>query len=546
MLRAGWNGLATSVQSYLLLIAAGCTVPLALVGGYFAYHVALEASERSKADLDERLNLMRSAVEQRIDRVAAQLEVLAHSPDLQAGDLTRFREHAVEANKLIRGITVLLADRNGDQIINTRPFPPGQPIPRRKNLVAQNRAWESAEPQVSDLYPATVDGKPVISVEVPIFGASHQVKYILAAGIVSSTFADLMDQYVPSGAIGSIIDRNGVLIARRPTEAGLIGKKTIPAVLAHIGEPFVFWMKATSRTGVPTYSSLLRSPQTGWSVNLAVPREVIDGPLRQTVIIFFSAGIAAVILGLLLARAISQRFLRAFATLQDHVRRLASQDLVLPAQGPVSEINKMDDTLHLVGTTLLEAAQRQQVLLDEVNHRVKNTLATIQAIIRLSLPAASSLKSYASSLEQRILALSTAYNLLTQTDWQGADIESIVQKILSPFDLGGRAVLTGAHVTLRPKLALAFAAAVQELCTNASKYGALSVPAGRLDARWTIGESGIVNFTWVERDGPSVQKPTRRGFGTRFIQEVLAADANWDAVLDYAPAGLRCIITIQT
>ena len=264
-----------TVRVYLLFIAAICTVPLAIFGGYFAYQVALEAADRRQSDLEERLTLLRSAMEQRIDRVAAQLQVLAHSPDLMAGDLNHVAAHAREAVRLIGGITVLLADREGNQIFNTRQLPPGQAVPRRRDLEAQNRAWETKLPQVSDLYPATVDAQPVISVEVPVIDDAGEVKYMLAAGILSNSFADLMDQYVPPDAIGSIIDRKGTLIARRPNEAGLVGKKTIPQVLAHIGEAHAFGIATVSRDGVPSYSSILRSPTTGWTVDLALPRSAI-------------------------------------------------------------------------------------------------------------------------------------------------------------------------------------------------------------------------------------------------------------------------------
>jgi hypothetical protein len=106
-----------------------------------------------------------------------------------------------------------LSDRQGNQLLNTRPRPPGSAIPKRQHLEALEEAWTSEKPAVSDLYAAAVDAQPVVSVEVPVKIAG--VPYILAAGIVSTTFSDVMNQYVPDGAIGSIVDKNGVLIARK-------------------------------------------------------------------------------------------------------------------------------------------------------------------------------------------------------------------------------------------------------------------------------------------------------------------------------------------
>jgi PAS domain S-box-containing protein len=191
-----------------------------------------------------------------------------------------------------------------------------------------------------------------------------------------------------------------------------------------------------------------------------------------------------------------------------------------------------------------EAMRRQQILLDEINHRVKNTLATVQSIARASLSSATTLRGYADAFEQRLIALSRAYNLLTENNWEGADLATIARRTLAPFASQGRTSLSGPSVALTPKLTLAMSAAIQELSTNAAKYGALSVEQGRIDVSWARENDGTVSFQWTERDGPVVEKPTRRGFGTRLIQDILAAESGWTVALDYFPAGLRCTMRI--
>jgi PAS domain S-box-containing protein len=195
-------------------------------------------------------------------------------------------------------------------------------------------------------------------------------------------------------------------------------------------------------------------------------------------------------------------------------------------------------------TDVQNVMKRQQILLDEINHRVKNTLATVQSITRVSLSSATTMEEYAESFERRLIALSGAYNLLTENNWEGADLRTIVERTLAPFARGGRTSLTGPALTLSPKLTLALSAAIQELSTNAAKYGALSEKQGRLEVSWSRQDDGRIAFTWIERDGPPVRKPVRRGFGTRLIQDILAADSGWSVTLDYAPAGLRCTMLI--
>lgn len=533
----------STVRAYLFLIAVICTLPPALFGGYFAYRVVSESAQQEEAAVRERLFLMRSAIDQRIEKVIVELQVLANSPDLQSGDLERFKAHAIETSRLIGGITVLLCDRDGNQFLNTRSLAPGTPIPKRQNLEALRRAWDTKGPAVSDLYAAVVDAKPVVSIEVPVIVAG-QVRYMLAAGIVSTTFSDVMDQYVPEGAIGSIIDRNGVLVARRPPGEGLVGTPTIPEVARHIGAAAAYWIPAISRRGVPTYTSLLRSDLTGWSASLAVSRESIDGPVRRTLILFTVLGIVALLLGLALARLLAERFLRSFAILQRHVRLLGSRQAVTPVQGPIAEINAMDETLYEVANHLGETMKRQEVLLGEINHRVKNTLATINAIARLTRTSSASVPEFVEGFQDRVFALARAYDLLTKTDWEGADLGSLVETTLAPYARSNRIRIEGSAVALRPKFALAMAAAVQELTTNAAKYGSLSNASGALDVSWRE-EKGAVRFDWIESGGPPVTAPTRRGFGTKLIQDLLANETGWTVDLDYAASGLRCRILMQ-
>ena len=536
---------ASTVSRYLLLIAVSCTLPVAIFGGYFAYYFVSEASVRQKADFEGRLSLMRNAVDQRVQKIVSALQVLGASPDLQNGDLARFRAHAAETGRLIGAIAVLLSDYDGGQILNTRPLPPDGVYPKRQNLEAMRQAWDTGTPAVSDLYPAVVDGKYVISIEVPVQIAGK--RYVLTAGILAASFADLMQEYVPDDGIGSIIDRNGVLIARKPSPAGveLIGTKTIPEMLRHVGEPSALWVKAVSRSGRPTYTSLLRSSLSGWSVSLALPRETIDAPLRWTILFFSGLGLLVVAAGLLLARLVSLRFVRAFGVLQDHVQRLALRHPSPPENGPIAEINVMDQTLYQVANQLGEIMHRQEVLLAEINHRVKNTLATINAIVRLTRTSASSVPEFVESFQARLFALGRAYDLLTRTDWAGANLRVLVETTLAPYTRSNEIHIAGPDIVLRPKLALAMAAAIQELTTNAAKYGALSDPKGQLRVTWETGPAGHVHFRWAERNGPPAAPPTRRGFGTRLIQEVLAKDTGWTVEVEFRSSGLECTIVMH-
>ena len=545
------SGRAWSIPAYLVALALASTVPTAIVAGIFAYHFVTEASERTRADFSERMRLMRNAVELRIENIINDIEVLALSPALQSGDLAAFYRHASDVRRLRNAFGLVLADAQGQQIINTRqPF--GAPLPHRIATEWQQLVFKTGRPQVSDLIYTTTDRQPIISIEVPV-RIGGEIRYVLAIGLSPNYLSALMDAYVPPDYVGSISDRKGILIARRPLQSGLdlVGKPTIPEVLAHIGESSAFWIEATSRTGVPTYTSLLRSDLTGWSVNMALPRDIIDGPIRRTAIVFAGVAVLVLLVSLLFAHLIARRFLASLTGLEQHVMRVGTTRMIDPAPGPVAEVNRMETVLARVGNDiaaaeadLRDAMMRQQILLDEVNHRVKNTLATVQSIARLSMPSAANVKDYVEAFERRLIALSAAYNLLTENNWRGAGVKAIVERTLAPFAGDKRIAMHGPEIGIGTKLTLALAAAIQELSTNAAKYGSLSVPEGTLSVVWTQEADGGIALDWIERGGPSVAKPSRRGFGSRLIQDILAADSGWRVTLDYAQEGLTCRMVI--
>lgn len=256
---------------------------------------------------------------------------------LSEGRFAKFRDHAIQVVNLIGGVAIALYAPDGQQLVNTRLELAG-PLPKRVEFDVERRAIETEVPQVSGLQKAVLDGQRVVTIAVPVRIAG-QIRYALNIGLSPRYLSSLMDEYVSAGLVGSIIDKKGLLLARRPLLDGdeLVGRPTIPEVLAHIGEPSALWVKAVSRTGIPTYTSLLRSSQSGWTVNLAVPREAIDGPLHRTVNWIIALTILTFVLGLALARLIAKRFLAEFAGLEKYVFSLRS-DVVEPKVGSIAEV----------------------------------------------------------------------------------------------------------------------------------------------------------------------------------------------------------------
>jgi PAS domain S-box-containing protein len=190
---------------------------------------------------------------------------------------------------------------------------------------------------------------------------------------------------------------------------------------------------------------------------------------------------------------------------------------------------------------------QSKLLIGELNHRVKNTLSTVQSIVWQALRTVSDPKLIREAIESRLLALSRSHDLLTREKWKSARLFDIVHDALEPFSAAdGRAervVIKGNNVRFPPKAALAFGIAFNELATNAVKYGALSNATGSLLIEWTIVPSSGGNrliLRWVETGGPPLSSPSRKGFGSRMIEQGLALELEGTAHLDYRPEGLIC------
>jgi PAS domain S-box-containing protein len=194
------------------------------------------------------------------------------------------------------------------------------------------------------------------------------------------------------------------------------------------------------------------------------------------------------------------------------------------------------------------AEELQRLLIDELNHRVKNTLASVQSIASHTFRATPQAAEATDAFEGRLIALSKAHDLLTRHQWTGVHLHDLVAQELAPYDGdGARTVTSGPAVTLTPNTAVSLGMALHELATNAAKYGAFANDSGRVEVRWALTpqeSSTLLHLRWLELAGPPVLKPTRQGFGSRLIQRGLSRELNARVSLDYAASGVTCTFEI--
>ncbi|WP_181705441.1 sensor histidine kinase [Chthonobacter rhizosphaerae] len=191
------------------------------------------------------------------------------------------------------------------------------------------------------------------------------------------------------------------------------------------------------------------------------------------------------------------------------------------------------------------AEDQQRLLLHELNHRVKNTLATVQSIVSQSLKSGLPLGETRAAIEERLIALGRAHDILIRERWEGADLGEVVVEAMRPFTAAGSTLVRASGPTLRlpPNKALSIAMALQELGTNATKYGALSTPDGTIDLTWSVsgdGDARRMRLVWRESGGPAVTVPASKGFGTRLLERSLAYDLDGTVTIAFDPSGVVC------
>ena len=192
------------------------------------------------------------------------------------------------------------------------------------------------------------------------------------------------------------------------------------------------------------------------------------------------------------------------------------------------------------------AEHHREILMSELNHRVKNSLAVVQALASQTLRGEISLPDARQAFGERLRVMARAHDLLVTANWTSTDLASVIEATVEPHRIGPtRISIEGPFVPLKPQLAVTFSLAVHELCTNAAKYGALSVPEGRVDIKWTISgpaQDSRLWWQWVESGGPVVTAPVRKGFGSSLIEQVLPMELLGEVTVAYKSTGVVCTL----
>ena len=331
------------IQARLVILVFATVLPLVGLASATILRTVDDDRARIQRDVRERAENLLAEVDRQIASIQGELQVLAVSPNLQTGDFAAFDRHMREALK-IRGTSIALHDTKAQQLLSTtRPF--GESLPYETNSEMLDRVVETGQPQISDLIIGAVLARPILTVGVPVF-RDGKVAYVLAMGLGPEILSALLnEQNLPPGWNAGVFDRNGLIVAHNRGLDRFIGQPAMPALRAQISKGPEGWFPTVTKEGISVYSAFRRSPISGWTVAIGLPREFVDAPLRRTQWLAFGGGGTAFAVSLALAWWMARAIRRPIESLTAAARALGSEAPVGRPVGGVRELDQIGDAL---------------------------------------------------------------------------------------------------------------------------------------------------------------------------------------------------------
>ena len=539
----GWR-----LSTLLFLYGASLVVPALLVTALLLDHDARRQGEQFDRRAEQVAADLATDIDGQLQLMTATLSVLAGSIEIANDDLRSFHASASKALHPL-GLELLYRDLDGQQLLNTRA-PWGRDLPRSDQPEIDEAVRTTMKPHYSDLILGTVAGRPVITVTVPVvFGGT--LRGFLHMSINPERLLEIMkSQGLPPEWNTGVTDRKGAIIARLQRHEEFVGK-TLPEELRTQSLSQSAAFRTTSIEGVETVRAARVSPLTGWLISANVPASVARAALITNQWSIAAVGLVLGALALGLAFVLARLIAHPIQQIANSASLLEGDQLPPPLKSPVREANEVAAALRSSAERLQERTRalretldRNTVLIRELAHRSKNLLTVVEAIARRTLRTGSTSDAL-DRYSARLAALARLQDLVVSGRRGGVELMELVTSQLAPFaEPGPRLQIAGDQLRLRPEAANALGLALHELATNATKYGALSVPDGVVLLSWRLdpGEDGTQRFrmVWREQGGPPglASVPSqRRGFGTSVVVDMTSSSLKGRASLDFLPGG---------
>ncbi len=665
-----------TIRQCLMAFGAALVLPSLIFAAILLWRFASAERSRYEEEALGTAQRIMAAVDRELVGIQAAAQALAASSSLLEDNFEAFQRQALMtlqswSRQRSGDYAVVVRDITGQQVANTR-LPWGSPLPRSANLPIDQQVIATKRPVIQDLFTGSTAERPIISIRVPVL-KDGIVTHVLSIAVEPRRIADtLLTQNLPASWVATVIDRADRVVARTRRHDAFVGTRVPDDFLRAPREADGIWEgRNLERTDV--LGAYARSGVSGWTTFVGVPADIVQAPLRQSLLTLLGLGVGLLLLSVLLARVFGRRIAIPVQGLVDQAQRVGRGEfLAVPDTGLV-EIDRVSSALASASTELREreaalgrsearlratqdnaavgiaevgrdgcfisvnearcrltghtreeliglhfshatdpaalgqdldlfgrqvagelaayttdskfrrkdgsrgwarvtstavqdaagaflyavrvvediterreADRRQRLLIDELNHRVKNTLATVQSLAWQSSRSGVPPQVAQERFQERLLALSRTHNLLNETHWEGASLGTILETELGPYMAApSRVRLTGPEVQLPPKPAVVLGMAFHELATNAAKYGALSSAAGQVQVDWNVeGDGALLTIVWRELSGPLIETKPTPGFGSRLLRQIITRELAGQLDIRFEREGVRCTMAV--
>ncbi|GJD75329.1 sensor histidine kinase [Methylobacterium goesingense] len=548
-----------SLTYRILLLVLLALAPALAIQGYNEYALRASRDAVIRADTMATARTVAEDVEQVAENVRQALDYVAQDPSVRSLDSSGCTEYLRRAAANSAHLALVALTRpDGTVVCNSVGSAPGAYTNAERAY--HRRAIARDGFAMGNYVRGTATGRPSLHFAKPLKDADGRTVGVLVAAIDLDWFSRHLQRNLrlPSTSV-TVADEDRTIIVRYPDGEPWIGRP-IPEerqrILMERGEGVRVGPGIDGRERVLASAHPTGPAAAAW-ITVGRDRKTayadIEAATRRGIVLIALGAVlaiaAALVAGRIFIRRPVDRLLRTAAAWQsgDLCARTGLRGsnefgrLGTKLDGMAASLQRNETELREEVRNGREMQERQVTMLHELNHRVKNTLATVQALARQSTLGG---EAPGERLEARILALSKTHDLLTRDDWSGAPLRAVLENELGPYRGGDNAfVFDGPNVDLPPRHVLSLGMTLHELVTNAVKHGALSVAGGGIQVRWSVvaaaGGVGRLRLDWTETGGPPTSPPARRGFGTRLIAVSVERELDGTVSMDFAATGLR-------
>ena len=532
-----------SIYWHLSAFALGLATPILVIVALVGWRYVEQEQRKFEEQAQRLVQDVAAAIDGDLAGFRATLDILATFPQLISGDLKQFYEHLKSATLAGGDGWIVVRRPDGQVLLNTR-VAYGAELPRYNNAEIDNAVFTDRKSIVSDVLRGPTTDRWVVTLATPVVNERNDVPYAVQLILPAEYFESVLrQQQSPNRWVLTINDREGRILARSLNHTEWVGKPMAPqgwAITKDVprGQGGI-WSDLKTLEGRAVEGAYYRMISTGWLVGSAAPSEVYNAPRRQALFLIGAVTIILLATSATLGAYFGQRLIEAINVLKHEAIALRQGRVPTLPSTALLEANEVASVMRETTQILQQRDEHQRMLLQELNHRVKNTLATVQSLARRTFKGDGSGRY--ERFEGRLLSLSMTHNLLTASEWQGAKLIDIVEAELAPYK--GHFHYSGPELFVPTRAALGLSMIFHELGTNAAKHGAFSTGLGQVTIEWFVQKNEL-RLEWVESHGPVVQPPRSQGFGSLLIRHTVERELQGTVQHFYPPTGVQCSIVI--